>query len=70
MIHFIIILFGLTMLYVSVTSRLESYIKAIAVQGVILFLLVLFGLILVMCKKNQYRFHMAFLKFSWDLSHV
>ncbi|MCU0848851.1 MAG: hypothetical protein MUD12_13280 [Spirochaetes bacterium] len=42
MIQFIIILFGLTMLYVSVTTRIESYIKAIAAQGVILFLLVLF----------------------------
>jgi hydrogenase-4 component E len=42
MIQFIIILFGLSMLYVAVTTRIESYIKAIAAQGVILFLLVLF----------------------------
>jgi len=42
MIQFIIILFGLTMLFVAVTTRIESYIKAIAAQGVILFLLVLF----------------------------
>jgi hydrogenase-4 component E len=42
MIHSIIILFGLTMLYVSTTTRIESYVKAIAAQGVILFLLVLF----------------------------
>ena len=42
MIQFIIILFGLTMLFAAVTSRIESYIKTIAAQGVILFLLVLF----------------------------
>jgi hydrogenase-4 component E len=41
MIHFIIILFGLSMLYVSVTTRIESYIKALAAQGLILFILVL-----------------------------
>jgi len=41
MIQIAIILFGLTMLYVSVTSRLESYVKAIAAQGAILFFLVL-----------------------------
>jgi hydrogenase-4 component E len=41
MIHFIIILFGLTMIYVAITVRIESYIKALAAQGVLLFLLVL-----------------------------
>ncbi len=41
MIQFAIILFGVTMLYVASTSRLEAYIKAIAVQGIILFFLVL-----------------------------
>ncbi len=39
---FIIILFGLTMLYVGSSSRIEAYIKAIAVQGALLFLLILF----------------------------
>ena len=38
---FIIILFGLTMLYIGSASRIETYIKAIAVQGFLLFLLVI-----------------------------
>jgi hydrogenase-4 component E len=41
MINILIILFGLTMIYVSVTARLESYVKVIAMQGIILFLLVI-----------------------------
>jgi hydrogenase-4 component E len=41
MINFIIILFGITMLYISSTTRIESYIKALFVQGLMLFLLVL-----------------------------
>ena len=41
MINFLIILFGITMIYVSVSTRLESYVKVIAVQGLILFLLVI-----------------------------
>ncbi len=41
MIPFIIILFGLTMIYVAITVRIEGYIKALVAQGVILFLLVL-----------------------------
>ncbi len=41
MIPFMLILFGLTMLYIGVTSRLEAFIKALAAQGIILFLLVL-----------------------------
>ena len=41
MIQSLIILFGLTMLYVGSMSRVESYIKALAVQGVILFLIVI-----------------------------
>jgi hydrogenase-4 component E len=42
MVSFFIILFGVTMLYVSATSRLEAYIKVLSVQGIILFLIVLF----------------------------
>ena len=38
---FIIIFFGLTMLYAGSSSRLEMFIKAIAVQGFLLFLLVI-----------------------------
>ena len=41
MIQFLIILFGLTMLYVGSMSRVEAYIKALAVQGIILFLIVI-----------------------------
>jgi hydrogenase-4 component E len=40
-IQFIIVLFALTMFYVASASRIEAYIKAIAIQGVLLFLLVL-----------------------------
>jgi len=32
-------MFGVTMLYISVTSRIESYIKMLSVQGVILFII-------------------------------
>ncbi len=39
--QFVIILFGLTMLYVGSTSRIEAYIKALSAQGALLFLLVL-----------------------------
>lgn len=42
MIPFIIILFGVTMLYVSSTTRVESFIKALYMQGILLFLLVVF----------------------------
>lgn len=41
MVNFLIILFGVTMLYVSSTSRLEAYIKVLSVQGIILFLMIL-----------------------------
>jgi hydrogenase-4 component E len=37
---FLIVLFGVTMLYVSVTTRVEGYIKSLCIQGVILFLIV------------------------------
>ncbi len=43
MISFIIILFGVTMLFVSATGRIEGYIKILSVQGILLMLLVLFG---------------------------
>lgn len=42
MIPLIIILFGVTMLYVSSASRIESYIKALNMQGFLLLLLVVF----------------------------
>ncbi len=41
MINFIIIVFGLTMLYISSTIRIEGYIKALSIQGFLLFFLVL-----------------------------
>jgi len=41
MTHILIILFGVTMLLVSTSSRIEAYIKALGVQGFILFLLVM-----------------------------
>ena len=41
MINFVIILFGVTMLYVSYTTRMESYIKALFFQGILLFFLIL-----------------------------
>ena len=41
MIHFLIVLFGVTMLYVAATSRIEGYIRVLALQGVLLFLLVM-----------------------------
>ncbi len=41
MIPFLLILFGLTMLYIGVTSRVEAFIKSLAAQGIILFILVL-----------------------------
>lgn len=39
--HFLIILIGTTMLYVYATSRLEGYIRAISVQGILLGLMVI-----------------------------
>ncbi len=44
MVNFLIILFGVTMLYVSVTSRIEAYIKILSIQGLILFCMVLLDL--------------------------
>ncbi len=41
MIPFLIILFSLTMLYIGGTSRVEAYIKTLALQGVILFFIIL-----------------------------
>lgn len=40
MINFLIVLFGVTMLYVAATSRIEAYVRMLALQGLILFLLV------------------------------
>lgn len=40
----LIILLGTTMLYVSAMSRIEAYVKTLAAQGLILFLLVLVGI--------------------------
>jgi hydrogenase-4 component E len=40
----LIVIFGITMLYVSATSRVEAYIHALAVQGLILFLMVIIDL--------------------------
>lgn len=41
MTYVLIILIGLTMIYVFSTSRIEAYIKAISIQGFLLFLMVL-----------------------------
>lgn len=43
MIKGLIILFGLTMLYLSTTSRLLAHIRAVALQGVLLFLICAFN---------------------------
>ena len=39
-----IILFGFTMLYVAATSRLAAHVKALALQGVLLFLICILGM--------------------------
>lgn len=41
MINFLMVLYCLTMLYIAATSRIESYIRALAVQGAVLFFLVM-----------------------------
>lgn len=41
MINFLILIFGLTMIYLALTSRYDSYIRMIALQGFILFALVM-----------------------------
>lgn len=41
MINFLILLFGVTMIYASSSTRVESYIKTLSFQGVLLFLIVL-----------------------------
>ena len=38
-----VILFGITILYMSVSTRLESYVKALVFQGIILFAIVIWG---------------------------
>lgn len=40
MTHFLIIFFGVTMLLVSTTSRIEAYIRALSAQGFFLFLII------------------------------
>jgi hydrogenase-4 component E len=42
MVSFVLLVFGLSMIYVSLTSRHTVYIKIVALQGFLLFLLVLF----------------------------
>ena len=41
MTNFLILLFGVTMIYASSSTRVESYIKTLSFQGVLLFLIVL-----------------------------
>jgi len=41
MTNFLILLFGVTMIYASSSTRIESYIKTLSFQGVLLFLIVL-----------------------------
>jgi hydrogenase-4 component E len=55
---FMLILFGLTMLYIGVTSRVEAYIKALAAQGIILFVLVLLDF------ENVHILNMLFILFE------
>lgn len=43
MINMLIVLFGVTMLYMAATSRIKAHIKMLSVQGVILFLILYFG---------------------------
>jgi len=38
--NFVIVLFGLTMIHVSSTSRIEAYVKTLAMQGILLFTMV------------------------------
>ena len=42
-VNIVIILFALTLLYMSVTSRLESIIKMLSVQGFLLFIIAVFS---------------------------
>ncbi|EKE03928.1 MAG: hypothetical protein ACD_20C00128G0013 [uncultured bacterium] len=42
MINILIVVFGLTMLYMAATSRIKALINMLSVQGIILFLLILF----------------------------
>ena len=37
----IIVLFGVTLMYISIAERFATYLKLVALQGVLLFLLVL-----------------------------
>ncbi|MGE5341741.1 MAG: NADH-quinone oxidoreductase subunit K [Candidatus Omnitrophota bacterium] len=40
MIHFLIVLFAVSLLYIAITNRLEAYVKALFMQGLIIFLAV------------------------------
>ena len=44
MISGLIILFGLTMLYLSTTSRLKGHVSVVVIQGILLFLICYFGI--------------------------
>lgn len=50
MTHLLIVLFGLTLVYAAASSRVEAYIRTLAMQGLLLFLMVMldFGKIAVM----------------------
>jgi len=43
MINMLIVFFGLTMLYMASTSRIQAHIKMLSFQGLILFLILFFG---------------------------
>ncbi len=43
MINMLIVFFGLTMLYMAATSRIQAHIKMLSFQGLILFLILFFG---------------------------
>ena len=44
----LIILFGLTMLYMAATSRLMAHIRILVLQGILLFLICYFGMDMLM----------------------
>lgn len=43
MVNMLIVLFGLTMLYMAATSRIQAHIKMLSIQGLILFLILFLG---------------------------
>jgi hydrogenase-4 component E len=40
MIHFLVVLFAVSLLYISISSRMEAYVKVLFMQGLIIFLVV------------------------------